>query len=93
MDSWLRQRLDGVVAAREKLEWRKAVWVWKNGFWGRTLDLIRDLGAYAYLIYMAASGNMTVSDFVLYFGAITGFSGFVREAYNFLENHLAILKY
>lgn len=79
MGSWLRQRLDGVVAAREKLEWRKAVWVWKNGFWGRILELLRDLGAYAYLIYMAASGDMTVSDFVLYFGAITGFSGFVRE--------------
>ena len=79
MGPWLRKRLDGVVASREKLEWRKAVWVWKNGFWGRTLNLIRDLGAYAYLIYMAASGDMTVSDFVLYFGAITGFSGFVRE--------------
>lgn len=79
MGPWLRQRLDGVVAAREKLEWRKAVWVWKNGFWGRVLNLIRDLGAYAYLIYMAASGDMTVSDFVLYFGAITGFSGFVRD--------------
>ena len=79
MGPWLRQRMDGVVASREKLEWRKAVWVWKNGFWGRTLNLIRDLGAYAYLIYMAASGDMTVSDFVLYFGAITGFSGFVRE--------------
>lgn len=79
MGPWLRQRMDGVVAAREKLEWHKAVWVWKNGFWGRTLNLIRDLGAYAYLIYMAASGDMTVSDFVLYFGAITGFSGFVRE--------------
>lgn len=79
MGPWLRQRMDGVVTAREKLEWRKAVWVWKNGCWGRVLNLIRDLGAYAYLIYMAASGDMTVSDFVLYFGAITGFSGFVRE--------------
>ena len=79
MGPWLRQRMDGVVDDREKLEWRKAVWTWKNGFWGRTLNLIRDLGAYAYLIYMAASGDMTVSDFVLYFGAITGFSGFVRE--------------
>lgn len=79
MRKWLQERMDGVSKAREKLEWRRAVWVWKNGFLGRILNLIRDLGAYAYLIYMACAGDMTVSDFVLYFGAITGFSGFVRD--------------
>ena len=79
MRSWLRERMDGVTSAREKLERRRAVWVWKNGFLGRILNLARDLGAYAYLIYMASTGDMTVSDFVLYFGAITGFSGFIRE--------------
>ena len=79
MRKWLQERMDGVSKAREKLEWRRAVWVWKNGFLGRILNLIRDLGAYAYLIYMASAGDMTVSDFVLYFGAITGFSGFVRD--------------
>lgn len=79
MRDWLRERMNGVASSREKLERRRAVWVWKNGFLGRILNLVRDLGAYAYLIYMASAGNMTVSDFVLYFGAITGFAGFVRE--------------
>ncbi len=79
MRKWLEDRMNGVSKAREKLEWRRAVWVWKNGFLGRVLNLVRDLGAYAYLIYMASAGDMAVSDFVLYFGAITGFSGFVRD--------------
>lgn len=79
MRGWLRERMKGVSDARERLERRRAVWMWKNGFLGRVLNLVRDLGAYAYLIYMASAGDMTVSDFVLYFSAITGFSGFVRE--------------
>ena len=79
MRGWLRERMNKVTAAREKLERRRAVWIWKNGFLGRILNLVRDLGAYAYLIYMASAGDMTVSDFVLYFSAITGFSGFIRE--------------
>ena len=79
MRKWLQERMNSVSDAKEKLERRRAVWVWKNGFLGRVLNLIRDLGAYAYLIYMASAGDMTVSDFVLYFGAITGFSGFVRD--------------
>ena len=78
MGPWLRQRMDQVVASVELLGRRKAIRIWKKGFWSRGLNLIRDLGAYAYLIYKASSGDMAVSDFVLYFSAITGFSGFIR---------------
>lgn len=79
MPPWLRERMDGAMAALRRLERRKAVWLWRHGCWGRGLSMVRNLGAYAYLIYMAASGDMAVSDFVLYFGAITGFSDFVGE--------------
>ncbi len=41
--------------------------------------LVRDGIAYAYLIYYILQGNIGISDFVLYFGAITGFSAFVTE--------------
>lgn len=79
MSGWLRQRMEQVTEAIEQLGRRRAVWTWKKGFCSRSLNLIRDLGAYAYLIYKASSGDMAVSDFVLFFGAITGFSGFIRE--------------
>lgn len=43
------------------------------------LTLVRDLGAYAYLLYQATRGSLSAGEFVLYFGAIMGFSGFVTN--------------
>jgi ABC-type multidrug transport system fused ATPase/permease subunit len=44
---------------------------------GLTL-LLRDGAAYAYLIYMTVNGSVEIGSFVLYFGAIAGFSGFIN---------------
>jgi len=44
---------------------------------GLTL-LLRDGAAYAYLIYMVSNGRVTIGNFVLFFGAIAGFSGFIN---------------
>ena len=41
--------------------------------------LLRDGAAYVYLIYMVSGGRVGLGDFVLYFGAITGFSGFIND--------------
>ena len=41
------------------------------------LTLIRDLIAYAYLIYSVIQGIISVSDFIFYFGIINGFSSWV----------------
>ena len=38
------------------------------------LSLVREGAAYAYLLYRVIAGDMSVADFVLYFGMITGFS-------------------
>lgn len=43
------------------------------------LGFIRDGIAYVYLINQAVLGNVTLGDFVLYLGAIHGFSDFVNE--------------
>lgn len=40
---------------------------------------LRDGAAYAYLIYAVGSGQINLSDFTLYFGAVTAFSGFVNR--------------
>ena len=45
---------------------------------GLTL-LLRDGAAYAYLIYMVYNGRIALGEFVLYFGAIAGFSGFINS--------------
>ena len=41
------------------------------------LTLIRELIAYAYLVYLVYRGDLTSSDFIFYFGIITGFSNWV----------------
>ncbi len=41
------------------------------------LALVREIAAYAYLLYLVLAGNMGVADFVLYFGVITGFSAWL----------------
>lgn len=41
------------------------------------LALVRDLIAYAYLIYCVIQGSISVSDFIFYFGIINGFSAWV----------------
>ncbi len=38
------------------------------------LSLMRETVAYAYLLYLVIVGDMSVADFVLYFGVIAGFS-------------------
>ncbi len=41
------------------------------------LNLLRELVAYAYLTCLAATGKLSVSDFIFYFGIITGFSNWI----------------
>lgn len=41
------------------------------------LNLMRELVAYAYLTYLVVSGRLSVSDFIFYFGIITGFSNWI----------------
>lgn len=41
------------------------------------LNLIRQLISYVYLIYLVTIGCLTVSEFVFYFGIITGFSDWI----------------
>lgn len=41
------------------------------------LNLLRELVAYAYLTYLAATGKLSISDFIFYFGIITGFSNWI----------------
>ena len=79
MSRWLIQLrdilLEGYTALNRKIKNRYFMSGVVNAF---TLFL-RDGIAYAYLIWSVISGNISIGDFVLYFGAITGFSGFVSS--------------
>ncbi len=77
MQHWLLQLRDHVLGELRSLEERRQR---KNAFYewiGILLSAVRDLGAYAYLLYRASCGTISSGEFVLYFGAVTGFSGFM----------------
>lgn len=82
MNGWLTGIRDRTIEKTRKVHKKmqdRNAWQEKMSF---LTQMIRDLMAYGYLIYMASEGNVTVGEFVLYFGAITGFSGFVSGIVN-----------
>lgn len=66
----LQKRKDRCVKKRKRQEYITQVA-------GCVLNLLRDGIAYAYLIYMTVQGEIGLGDFMLYFGAITGFSDWI----------------
>ena len=82
MNGWLTGIRDNIIEKTRKIHKKlqdRNAWQEKMSF---LTQMVRDLMAYGYLIYMAAEGNVTPGEFVLYFGAITGFSGFVSGIVN-----------
>lgn len=77
MSAWLRECFHDLFT--ERREWDKKTV--RFDFLSRIADLlvilIRDGGAYALLIAMFLRGEITVSDFILYFGAISSFAMWV----------------
>lgn len=63
----------------DRLFWNKRI-TWKK-FFSAVVDLLlvflRDGVAYAYLIYLILLDKISVANFILYFGAVAGFSGWL----------------
>lgn len=78
MKRWLLQLREIVLGELTEVQKKQQ---FTSAFYNRIafmLSALRDLGAYGWLLYLASEGQLTAGDFVLYFGAITGFSGFVN---------------
>lgn len=82
MENWFLRVWDICIktqaAWNEKVRGRYAA----AGAMGSFLLFIRDSVAYIYLIRAVLSGQITIGGFVLYFAAITGFSGFIERMVN-----------
>lgn len=79
MGKWLKHILDEAIEARSVLQRKKEDRKTLCEQLSFLLAVIRDFAAYAFLIYQVSEGYITVGDFVLYFGAITGFSNFITS--------------
>ncbi|MBQ9118820.1 MAG: ABC transporter ATP-binding protein, partial [Lachnospiraceae bacterium] len=77
MNHWLIELRDvalGEMRAVNRKSRKKRSLYEKLGF---VLSLLRDFGAYGFLLYQATEGRLDAGEFVVYFGALAGFSGFV----------------
>lgn len=77
MKRWLNREKDILLDKSRRMEQRKSradYFFWQAG---SLLNLGRDIFAYGYLLSQVLAGAVGPGEFVLYFGAITGFSGFV----------------
>ncbi len=79
MNRWIIQLRDIVLDDMNKLRKRQAN---KQAFYERIKMLVntaKDLCVYGYLLYEAIEGYITAGDFVLFLGAINGFSSFINS--------------
>lgn len=77
MNDWLMSFRRLLFAGRMKLEKKQNRKIILTEFLQFLLGAVRDGAAYAWLIHEVLSGSISAGGFMLYFGAITGFSGFV----------------
>ena len=83
LKSWIDSIWDGVIRTCEAFVTRREkVYLWTNVI-DVVLTVARNGVAYAYLIYLALNRELSASEFLLYFSAISGFAtwvtGLLRE--------------
>ena len=71
----LHDLIESLNEQRRRLMKKYNLWDAESTVLSSLTVLVRDAVAYAYLIYRAVRGDLSASDFVLYFSAITALSG------------------
>lgn len=77
LGTWIKEKEQKLVDKEKKYQKRLMGINFIRQNIGFVLGFIRDGIAYVYLINQAVAGNITPGDFVLYLGAIYGFSDFI----------------
>lgn len=88
MHGWLMDLRDDIFARRIRLEKRQNRKMILADLLQLLLAVVRNGAAYTYLIYAVLQGDISPAAFLVYFGAVTGFSGFVTG----IINHCSDLK-
>lgn len=79
MNDWLMAFREKLFGHRLKLEKKNQRRMFATDLLQLLLSLCRNGFAYAYLIHVCLHGDISAAEFLVYFGAITGFSGFVTN--------------
>lgn len=86
MNHWLTQLKDLAIAEIDAVDRKSYLGGTKYDRAAFFLSALRDCTSYAYLIYLTSTGAIGVGEFVLYMGAVTGFSSFVQGIMMYLAD-------
>jgi ABC-type multidrug transport system fused ATPase/permease subunit len=79
MKPWFMELTHGLFSQRSKWDSSVQNRHFMAKFVNALIVLLRDGVAYALLIYMVTQGRIGITDFILFFGAIAGFSTFISK--------------
>lgn len=74
MGDWFKDVFADTLSGRMQWYKKEQLYYFKADWLRALLSLIRDGAAYGLLVYLLFKNNLTVADFVLYFGIIGGFA-------------------
>ena len=77
LQHWLESIYSGVINAYRSFTLKREKTTFFANLCNVLLTLLRNGAAYAYLIRMAVNNNLSTSEFLLYFAAISGFTAWV----------------
>lgn len=79
MSGWLSYLIRALQGKKSRCIKKRKQQEYVTQIAGCVLNLLRDAIAYTYLIYITVQGRISLGDFMLYFGAITGFSDWITN--------------
>ncbi len=74
MQKWLTKKYTDNLDGMNHLYYKVHRWYFVSGMGNAALDLLRNGLVYVYLLYQATRGNITIAEFVLYYGFVNSFS-------------------
>ena len=77
MDNWLSKLRDNIIGKITDFNIKKGKVTSRVEKIGFLISMLCDITVYIYLINKAVQGSITAGEFVMYFGAVAGFSSFV----------------
>ncbi|MBO0994303.1 ABC transporter ATP-binding protein [Bacillus sp. SD088] len=86
MKNWINRTVHSYMGEKEHLENQVQTKHLMQGLFEVLLFLIRNGGGYIFLIWKMLTTDMTIGDFILFFGAITGFAQWLEEIVERFKN-------
>lgn len=74
MQKWLMKKYCDNLEGMNKTYYKVHRWYFASGLGGAALDFVRNGAVYAYLLYLTSRGELSIAEFVLYFGFVNSFS-------------------